>query len=84
MSISTTPGASDVCICGHSGSAHDATSQVCRYQAAGGKGGADACGCVSFGYPGGMTNRSPAVGNTPPCTGPAAQAPLPAACNNDF
>lgn len=84
MSITTVPAAADICICGHNGLAHDASSQVCRYQKAGGNGGADACGCVTFGYPGGMTNRSPAVGNTPPLTGPSAQQPVPAGANNDF
>lgn len=84
MSLATAPGATDICICSHAGAMHDATSQVCRFQKQGGAGSAQACGCVSFGYPGAMTNRSPAVGNTPATTGPSQQVPLPAGANNDF
>lgn len=65
--IATTPGATDRCICGHDGLAHDATSQVCRFQ----KDTAAPCGCVSFGYVGAMSAKSPVVGNTPALAGPA-------------
>lgn len=65
MSITTVPGATDLCLCGHNGLAHDATSQICRYQ----KDPAAPCGCQSFGYPGTMTNHSPAAGNAPALSG---------------
>lgn len=80
MSIATTPAAADRCVCGHNGLQHDVPGQVCRFRA-------DAsapCGCVSFGYPGASSNRSPIVGNTPPLTGPNAANPQPAGANRNF
>lgn len=64
--LTTTPVATDPCICGHAGATHDATTQVCRFQ----KDPSAPCGCQSFGVPGGITNKSPLVGNTPPLNGP--------------
>lgn len=65
MSIATVPGATDLCLCGHSGLCHDSTSQICRFQ----KDPSMPCGCQSFGYTGAITNRSPIVGNAPPLFG---------------
>ncbi len=63
--ISTVPGATDVCICGHAGVTHNA-SQVCRFQ----KDPTSPCGCVSFGYPGNM-GTNPSALATPALATPA-------------
>lgn len=63
MSITTVPGATDLCLCGHNGTMHDA-SQVCRYK----NDVVAPCGCQSFGYPGTMGNHPP-VTNAPALSG---------------
>lgn len=77
--IATVPGATDLCSCGHNGLAHDATSQVCRFS----KDPTSPCGCVSFGYPGAMTSKSPIVGNTPALTGPSSTVVAPPVGNRN-
>lgn len=64
MSITTTPGATDLCLCGHNGLQHDAVSQICRFQ----KDPSMPCGCQSFGYPGTMGSKPP-VTNAPALSG---------------
>ena len=71
--IATIPGATNLCICGHNGTAHDATSQVCRFQ----KDAAAPCGCVSFGRPGTLSGSAPAsTAVASALTGPNVVAPL--------
>lgn len=71
MPIATTPGATDLCLCGHAGAAHDATSQVCRFQLDGKgqpAGRTVACGCQGFGVPGTLGSRPPLT-NAPALSG---------------
>lgn len=69
--IATVPGATDICICGHNGLQHDATTQVCRFS----KDPTSSCGCANFVRPGTIRSapNSPALNG--PSQGPNAVLP---------